>query len=90
MHRELIEETQLAVEPKDLALRYATATVYEGKNAVRFCFVAQVDQPAVVLSFEHALYRWVTIDEVFQLFDHPVWTGALQYLKQHGLLHAED
>jgi|SRR6185437_4465087 len=86
MRREIGEETGLTIEPKNLALRYAAATVYDGENAVRFCFVAHVNQPEVALSFEHDEYRWVAIDEVFQLYDHPVWIGALEYLRQYNLL----
>ena len=88
MSRELAEETGLQLEPKSLALQYAAAAVYEGENAVRFCFVGHVGDPAVTLSFEHDQHRWVTLDEVLRLYDHPVWIGALRYLRQHGLLAA--
>lgn len=87
--RETAEEANITLRPQQMRLVYTatglTGDGYKSINRFVFAVVLSEDQTPT-LSHEHEEYKWVPIDEVPRIFQHPVYTVALQYAIEHELI----
>lgn len=86
--REVREESGIVIDPRNLALIYAATETYTDNDmsVTRLVFVTNVDDPSVTLSDEHSEYQWCDVPTALKLFPHHVYTVALQYASERGLL----
>lgn len=86
--REIDEEANIVVEPKEVRLLYAATQFYEDSNesVTRLLFLAKTASSQVKLSFEHEEYRWVSPERALELFPHPFYGKGLAYARDHDLL----
>lgn len=87
--REVEEESGIKLRPSDLKLIYG-ATGWPGNNyvgRVKLAFIASVDEAEIVLSDEHEKYSWEETRAAIKLLQGTVWSEALQYCKDKGLIN---
>lgn len=87
--REVEEESGIHILPSDFLIGYANSFVYEGEGkeaVVRALYFAEVDDPKVVLSYEHDMYWWVGIDELLAMEWKSFYREAFAFMKQTELL----
>ncbi len=84
--REIKEETGIDIGRRAVKLIFAHTQISHDQSIVRLLFAAKVKQPAVHLSEEHDVLRWVPVAEAAQALDHPVWSKGLDYALNHNLL----
>lgn len=89
--REAQEEAGITVAGGQIELLYTGTEYYAPKDESvhRALFIAHVDGDtanAVVLSYEHDMYRWVSVERALQDFPHPFYSVGLRYGVEHDLL----
>ena len=89
--RETKEEAGIEVAVGQLELLYTGTEFYapKGENVHRSLFIARAsDEQArnVTLSHEHDSYKWATLDEVLEDFNHPFYSVGVRYAVDHGFL----
>ena len=86
--REIAEETGLSFEPSDIRVVFATTTVDDGKNFVRFLGIARTPQvrPDVTISWEHDAAEWIPLDNLLQKLTHPEYTKGVRHILSNHLL----
>lgn len=88
--REAEEEAGIVLSPKDMHLAYTRTGLSHRGNASMsfFLYVARLDYtPEVVVSWEHASYEWIPIDQLLERkkFSH-FYQEAVEYALTHNLL----
>ena len=90
--RELREETGVVLSPERFDLVYAKTEFFskENKSVSKFLYlVFLTETPEVLLSWEHAAYRWVPLSDLTSsVAFRPFYDEAIQYCFSTGLLHA--
>jgi 8-oxo-dGTP diphosphatase len=85
--REIQEEIGVALKPGDVSLMYAHSSFFNNKNVLRYVYVGKLAKNSIIkLSHEHDNFKWAHLDEVIQVYDHPVYVGALNYLLKNKQL----
>lgn len=88
--REAREETGIILDASNLLLAYTRTTFYaEPDGSVsRFFYIARLDDtPAVVVSWEHASYEWIALEELLKTKSfRPFYQEAIEYSIAHNLL----
>ena len=86
--REIAEEAGITVLPEQLRLVYTTSRVSSTGDSMilRFLFIAQVDDVAVVLSHEHDAYEWCDLDASLASLNGTVWGEAISLLTAQRIL----
>ena len=89
--RELREETGVVLSPERFDLVYAKTEFFskENKSVSKFLYlVFLTETPEVLLSWEHAAYRWVPLSDLTSsVAFRPFYDEAIQYCFSTGLLH---
>lgn len=87
MIREAEEEIGVILTPEETHLMYANTSWYDELSTTRFLFVSNLSSDASIqLSYEHDAYRWMSVEQVFKTYDHPVWIEGLRYLLDHKII----
>jgi dihydroneopterin triphosphate diphosphatase len=87
--REASEESGIVLHEDSMRLVYATTMLSKSKkeSVNRFIFAAKVpDDQMITLSHEHHEYVWLSIEDALREFSHPVYSVALRYAADNGLL----
>lgn len=87
--RELFEEAGITIGLSEFQLAYARTQFYpaENKSVSKFLYLVFIqDTPEVTLSWEHADYAWVPIDELTSIEFRPFYEEAVNYCFTAGLL----
>lgn len=87
--RELREETGIEVGPSSLELLYARTEFFEPehKSVSKFLYrVTLSNTPEVVISWEHAKYEWVPLENVRDVELRPFYREAVEYCSSYNLL----
>ncbi len=66
MKREILEETGIELDDFEI-FDVGSAVNGRGEYSVQVAYRGNVDNPKVVLSYEHSEYRWVTKEEFLEL-----------------------
>lgn len=88
--REAEEEAGIVLDPKDMYLAYTkTGLAHHGNKSMSFfLYIARLNEtPEVVVSWEHASYEWIPLNELLQkkTFSH-FFQEAIEYSLTHKLL----
>lgn len=83
--RECLEEAGINLENSQLQLIYAGTSSKHDKLVNRLLYLAHVVDTTVTLSVEHSAYKWVSLDDAIQLFDHPFYGTGIRLVREHGL-----
>ena len=87
LEREILEETSIEVSIAESALRY-TSTVHDEKADtvyIHSIFIhSMLFKPKVVVSWEHASYSWVRIEQVKGL--HPNYQAGVNFIFNNKLV----
>lgn len=83
--REAKEEAGLDLEYADLVFADTEIAAEENKNVVRLCYISSTQKSEVVISNEHSEYRWVSLDDLIQLFQHPVYGVFMRLVRDQKL-----
>jgi len=89
VRRELIEEANITVDLDDFTLAYAKTELYAAKNesVTKLVYIVHLqDTPEVTISWEHASYEWVLLDEIDRVELRPFYAEAMHYCLANGLL----
>jgi 8-oxo-dGTP pyrophosphatase MutT (NUDIX family) len=85
--RETQEEAGIIIGARELRQVYTCSKlVPSGKNVNWIFYIAKVAQPSVSISYEHAEYKWTTLDEALGMIDYDIQKQAFQYIKDNQLL----
>lgn len=88
--REAEEEAGIVLDPKDMYLAYTkTGLAHRARKSMSFfMYIAHLDYtPDVVISWEHASYEWVPLDELLdkKTFDR-FYQEAIEYVLKNRLV----
>ncbi len=94
--REVLEETGLVLEPKDVRLIYSASmavdntTVKEKTNHVRLLYTARLSEvrPLVTISWEHDQFEWLPLTEIMTT-KRPLssfYKNSFEHIHQNNLL----
>lgn len=84
--REIKEEAGVTILPENLELLFTTTEFYEDKNlsVIRFVYIGKTENDKVTLSREHDAFKWVSLEQAIDMFDHTTYRQAMKYLRKHG------
>jgi 8-oxo-dGTP pyrophosphatase MutT (NUDIX family) len=92
VQRELREETGIALPKEAFSLAYTKTEFFDGekKSVNKFLYIAFTDKvPAVKLSWEHASYEWVSLEQLQNNIElRPFYKEAVTYCFENKLLTA--
>jgi len=90
VQREAVEESGIDIGFDSLHLAYAKTEFYpsENKSVSKFLYLAYLDYtPEVVISWEHASYEWVSLQDITQNVEfRPFYKEAIDYCFTAGLI----
>lgn len=84
--REVLEETGIAVDHRDLRLVHTHTEIIKGVNVIWLHFAASVAKPEVKLSFEHSEYQWLPLEKAIKEFEYPLQRDLLQHLHDNKII----
>lgn len=84
--REVLEETGIAVDHRDLRLVHTHGAIVDGTNVIWLHFAASVAKPDVKLSFEHSEYQWLPLKKAIKEFENPVQKNLLNHLYDNKII----
>ncbi len=84
--REVLEETGIAVDHRDLRLVHTHVAIVDGTNVIWLHFAASVAKPEVILSFEHSEYQWLPLEKAIKEFENPVQKNLLNHLYDNKII----
>lgn len=87
--RELREETGIEVSPSSLELLYTRTEFFEAehKSVSKFLYrVTLSNTPEIVISWEHAKYEWVPLENVRDVELRPFYREAVKYCSSYNLV----
>ena len=88
--REITEEAGITVASSDCKVLYAMTELIEDGISCTFSFFRVItEQSMVLLSHEHADYRWVKLDEAFEMITYERHQRVLSYVQANDLLTAK-
>lgn len=85
--REVQEEAGISLRADQLDLVHAGSHIWKEKEAInRLIYMADVDDPTVVLSWEHDDFWWMSKDELLALDIREPYKNIFNYLDTIGVL----
>lgn len=87
--REIKEETGITVSPDTVHLTYTATEFFESinKSVTKHLFVIQLDYtPDVQLSWEHASFKWVALQDLHDVDFRRFYNTAIDYTLRHNLI----
>lgn len=89
VRRELIEETSISINQDEFTLAYTKTEFYasENKSVTKLVYIVHLqDTPEVTISWEHASYEWVLLNDIDRVELRPFHAEAMHYCLANGLL----
>lgn len=88
VEREIFEETALEVSGTHLVFSKTEYRTWKGGNEASVVFLlyaSHYENGKVVLSSEHDMCEWKTIEEALPMFEYPLHIEYLKYLLEHKI-----
>ena len=86
LQREVREEAGFDVDESRLVLAHAHVWDEDDTSTVFQAYFAEVDDPTVILSWEHERYAWLSADEVLALVIREPYPTIFRHMNKLGLL----
>lgn len=90
VRREVQEETGIDLRIDEFRVGYANSFIYTNdekpKAVVRTLYFCEVEDPEVVVSWEHSEYWWVSADELEELEWKQFYRDAFAFMRESGLI----
>lgn len=86
--RELKEEVGITIDNHDLELFFADSFVHpiSQKSYTVLCYWIRLDDPQVILSYEHESHEWLTFEEFLGREDlEPIQRKSVEYALSHSI-----